>query len=491
MRRQHLVVALCVLTLASVVSAQIPARPEQLSYPSLTWNVPSPDAARSVLANGVPVYVIEDRMLPLVTVQVMFRGGRYLESKGTEGVAGLTGRVWRTGGAGEWDAAKLDEELDFLAAQLSTFVGDTSGQVSLNLLSKDIDQGLRILMTVLQKPRFQEDRLVKAKEDLISDLKRRNDEAGDIENREWNRLLYGESYWLNRLPTRASVDAITRADLEAFHRQIANPANFVLAVAGDFSRAEMLRKLNATLGTWKPTGPGVSQVPQPTGSAAPGVYVVDKKDVNQGRVSMGHMGLRRPVANEEALDVANDVLGGGGFTAWMMKRVRSDEGLAYGAYSRYGVGDQMPGVFRAMFQSKSSTCARAATLTLELMGRLRAGEATEKDIETSKASFIETLPRTFETKMRTAQRFATNELVGLDHAYWTGYRARVAAVDGAAVKQAAQQHIRPDGLIVLVVGNIEEILKGSPDHPDARIESFGTITRLPMRDPMTLQPIQE
>jgi predicted Zn-dependent peptidase len=293
------------------------------------------------------------------------------------------------------------------------------------------------------------------------------------------------------MATRASVNAITRADLEAFHRQLANPANFVLAVAGDFSRAEMLRKLNSSLGAWKPTGPRVPQVPQPTASAAPGVYVVDKKDVNQGRVSMGHMGLKRPVANEEALDVANDVLGGGGFTAWMMKRVRSDEGLAYGAYSRYGVGDQIPGVFRAMFQSKSSTCARAATLTLELIGKLRAGEASEKEIETSKTSFIETLPRTFETKMRIAQRFATDELVGLDHTYWTGYRARVAAVDGAALKQAAQQHIRPEGLIVLVVGNIEEILKGSPDHPDARLESFGTITKLPLRDPMTLEPILE
>lgn len=489
MRRQHLVLALCVLVVAAVASAQIPDRPEKLAYPGLTWNVPNPAPLRAVLANGVPVYISEDRMLPLVSVQVMFRGGRYLEPRGKEGVAALTGTVWRTGGAGDLDASQLDEKLDFLAAQVGTNVGDTTGMVSLNLLSKDLDTGLALLMKVLQAPRFEQARLDKAKEDLISDMKRRNDEAADIEGREWNRLVYGDDYWMNRLATRASVDSIAQADLVAFHKQLANPANFVIAVAGDFTRKDMLAKLNATLGAWKATGPKAPPVPQPVASARPGVYAVDKKDVNQGRVSMGHIGLRRPIPDEEALDVANDILGGGGFTAWMMKRVRSDEGLAYGAYSRFGVGDQVPGTFRAYFQSKSATCARAATLTLELMGRLRAGEATTKDLDTSKKSFIETLPRTFETKLRTVQRFATDELLGLSHEYWTGYRTRIAAVDAAAVKQAAERRMKPDQLVVVIVGNLDDIFKGSPDHPDASFEKLGPVTRLPLRDPMTLQPL--
>jgi len=478
-----------VLVVAAVASAQIPDRPEKLTYPSLVWNVPNPTPLRAVLPNGVPVYVSEDRMLPLVNVQVLFRGGRYLEPNGKEGVASLVSTVWRTGGAGDLDAAALDEKLDFLAAQLSTNVGDTTGAVSLNLLAKDLDAGLALLMKVLQAPRFDEARLEKAKVDLISDMKRRNDEAADIERREGSRLLYGEDFWLNRLPTKASVDGITRADLVAFHKQLANPANFVVAVAGDFARKEMLAKLGASLGAWKATGPKVPPVPQPVASAKPGVYAVDKKDVNQGRVSIGHLGLRRPIPDEEALQVANDILGGSGFTAWMMKRIRSDEGLAYGAYSRFGVGDQIPGIFYASFQSKSATCARAAMLTLELIGKLRAGEATAKDIETSKKSFIETLPRSFESKLRTVQRFATDELVGLSHQYWTGYRARIAAVDAAAVKEAAEKRIRPDQLIVVIVGNLDEIFKGSPDHPDASFEKFGPITRLPLRDPMTLQPI--
>jgi zinc protease len=488
MRRAYLAFV-CVLGLAAVAVAQIPNRPEQLTYPGLDWKVPDAGAMRAVLANGVPVYLAEDRMLPLVSIQVQFRGGRYLEPKGKEGVAALTGNVWRSGGAGDLDAKALDEELDFLAAQLSTNVGDTTGSVNLNLLSKDLDRGLQLLMAVLQKPRFEAERLAKAREDLIADLKRRNDETADIEGREWSRLIYGDDFWVNRLATKASVDGIGQPDLVALHAQLANPANFVVAVAGDFKRDEMLRKLNATIGAWKATGPRVAAVPQPTGSAKPGVYLVNKKDVNQGRISMGHLGSKRPLGDEAAIEVANDILGGGGFTAWMMKRVRSDEGLAYGAYSNYGIGDLMPGTFRAYVQTKSATCARATTLTRELMVKLRAGEYTPKELETSKVSFIETLPRTFETKWKTVLRFTSDELVGRDRKYWPTYRQRIGAVTAQTARDAATKYIKPDQLVILMVGNVEDILKGSPDHPNATIESLGPITRLPLRDPLTLQPM--
>ncbi|MGD1147399.1 MAG: pitrilysin family protein [Thermoanaerobaculaceae bacterium] len=479
------------IILASVAAfaGEIPARPEQLKFPPMKFDVPDATALRVRLANGVPCYIASDTMLPLVTVQVFFRGGQYMEPVGKEGLAELTEAVWRTGGAGKLDAKLLDEELDFLAATLSTSVGGVSGSVSLNLLSKDIDRGLGLLMDVLREPRFEEARLAKAKEDMLSEMKRRNDDTEAIEDREWDRLIYGDEYWLNKLATKASVDGITRDDLLSFQRRLANPANFVVAVAGDFDRAAMIAKLNATLGAWKAAGQVAPPVPQPSATAKPGVYMVDKPDVNQGRVSMGHIGIKRPLADEFAVSVANDILGGGGFTAWMMSRVRSDEGLAYSAYSRYAIGDVYPGVFHAYFQSKSSTCARAVVLTTELIAKIRTGTVSESELSTSKSSFTETLPRTFESRLKTVTRYAQDELVGRPHEYWKGYRKRVGAVTGADVAKAATARIKPDQLIILVVGNVDEILKGHPDHPEARFEKLGPVVRLPLRDPLTLKPV--
>lgn len=468
---------------------EIKARPEQLTYPSLTYTVPDAKALRATLANGIPVYIAEDRLLPLVAVQVYFRGGRYLEPAGKEGVAGLTAAVWRTGGAGALDPKQLDEELDFLAAQLSTGIGDVTGSVTLNLLAKDVDRGLALLMDVLRAPRFDQARLAKAKEDMLSDMKRRNDDAADIEEREWNRLIYGDDYWVNRLATRGSVDGITRDDLVAFQRRLAEPVNMVVAVSGDFQRADMLARLDKTLGAWKEKGQAVPAVPQPGAGAAPGVYLVDKPDVNQGRVSIGHLGARRPVADEAAMMVANDILGGGGFTAWMMLRIRSDEGLAYGAYSNFEFGDLYPGDFRAYYQSKSSTCIRAARLTLDLVNKIRTEDVAAKELDTSRSSFIETFPRTFETRAKTVSRYALDDLVGRPHEFWTTYRDRMRAVTAADVKAAASARLAPEKLVVLVVGNVAEILKGHPDYPDLKLDMFGKLNRVPLRDPMTLQPM--
>ncbi|MGC8916102.1 MAG: M16 family metallopeptidase [Thermoanaerobaculum sp.] len=477
------------LVAALAVSGEIPPRPEMLSFPPLSFEVPKAENLKVTLPGNVPAYVAQDRLLPLVTVQLYFRGGRYLEEPGKEGTAELLAEVWRTGGAGELSPRELDETLDFLAAQLNTSVGGTFSSLSLNLLSKDLDRGLKLLFDVLLRPRFDEARLIKAKEDLMAELKRRNDDAADIEQREWQRLLYGDDYWLTRLPTKASVEAITRDDLVALHRRIVNPANCVVAVAGDVDRKAIVAKLQEAFQRWKAKPQPAPPVPQPTHKAKPGVFLIHKPDVNQGRVSIGHLAAKRPLPEEFAITVANDILGGGGFTAWMMSRIRSDEGLAYGAYSSYQINDSYPGTFRAAFQSKSSTCARAAYLTLELVAKLRRGEITDEELATSKNSFIETFPRNFETKLRTVQLYAQDELSGRPHSYWLTWRDNIRSVDAQKAQAAAQKLIRPEEFVILVVGNVDEILKGHPDFPDVQLAKLGPVTRLPLRDPLTLQPL--
>jgi zinc protease len=471
--------------------SDIPARPEALEFPPLEFEVPDAEGMRVELANGVPVYIAEDRQFPLTTIQLFFRGGQYLEPADKAGLAQITGRVWRTGGAGDMDGRALDEELDFLAARLSTSIGNTHGSVILNVLSKDLDRGLEILMDVLLRPRFEADRLAVATQDLLAAMRERNDSTAGIEAREWNRLIYGDDYWINRLPTRASVESIGRDDLVRFHSRLLHPSDLVVAVAGDFDRGEIIARLNRTVGTIRERGEAAAAVPQPTHNPRPGVYLVNKSDVNQGRVSIGHLGLMRPVEDEFALGSAVDVFGGGGFTSWMLQRIRVDEGLAYSAGSSYGIGNDFPGTFRAFFQSRSSSCARAAQLSLELLERVRDEIISADELRTSKNSFIQTFPNRFGSALQTATLYALDALVGRPHEYWVTYRDEVERVSAEAARAAAVRHIRPDELLVLVVGNVEEILRGDSDHPDASFERFGELIRVPLRDPMTLRPLPE
>ncbi len=480
-----------VLVAATVATAgEIPPRPEQLKFPPLTFQVPDASAMRFELGNGIPVYARPDRQLPLVTVTVLFRGGSYLEPEGKEGLASLAGEVWRTGGAGDRTAQQLDEDLDFLAADLSTSIGDVSGSVRLNVLSKDLDEAMGILMDVLMRPRFQEDRFTKAKDDLIQEMKRRNDDTADIERREWSRLVYGDGFWANRLATKASVDAITVDDAQGLVARLMHAGNVVVAVSGDFERDAIKAMLERTLGTLPKGGDTVPPPPADVQQAEPGVYVVNKPDVNQGRVSAGQLGVKLGDPDEFALRVGNDILGGGGFTSWITLRVRSDEGLAYHAASYFTFPVAYPGYFRAVFQSKSRTCPGALGITMELIEKIRSEKVSDDELKTSKASFVDTFPRRFESAERTAAIFARDELMGIPHSYWTEYRKKVEAVTPDAIQAAMKRHLDPSKMVILVVGNIDEIMKGHPDYR-WKLTDFGPIHRVPLRDPLTLEPLEE
>jgi zinc protease len=491
MRRTTILTVLIVLIAATTAfAADIPDRPEKLKFPELTFNVPDADSLRFELEDGTPVYAKQDKQFPLVNITVYFHGGSYLVPAGKEGLAGITGAAWRSGGAGERTAQELDEALDFLAANLGTNIGEVSGSASLNVLSKDLDEAMAIFMDVLTAPRFQQDRFEKAKENRLQAMKQRNDDTADIEAREWNRLIFGENYWQNRLATKASVDAITVTDSQEFVKSLVRSGNLVVAVAGDFEPAALEALLNKTIGSLEPLAEPLPAIPQPDHTPEPGVYVINKPDVNQGRVSIGRPGFRLGYPDQFPLMVGNDILGGYGFTARMMKRIRSDEGLAYSAYASLGFPVTIPGEYRAFYQSKSSTCAYAAEIFFRLLNDMRSAEATEEEIRTTKASFIETFPNQFASAPQVVGLYAVDEILGRDHGYWVEYRDKVAAVNADEVTKAMKKNLDPETMIMLVVGNIEEIMAGHPEH-DAKLTDFGEIKNVPLRDPMTLEPIAE
>jgi len=150
----------------------------------------------------------------------------------------------------------------------------------------------------------------------------------------------------------------------------------------------------------------------------------------------------------------------------------------------------MPGTFRAFYQSKSSTCAYAGEIFFDLLESMRSSNPTDEELRTAKTSYIETFPRRFASAAQIVGLYASDELLGRPHSYWTDYRDKVAAVNGDSVKKAMDKDIDPDKMIVLVVGNIEEIMGGHPEH-DAQFTDFGEIHKVPLRDPMTLEPIAE
>jgi predicted Zn-dependent peptidase len=475
------------------ISSTIPARPEALKFPPLNYQPPAPDQFRVQLKSGPVAYVVPDKELPLVNIVVYVHVGDYVDPEGKEGLASLTGYLLARGGAGTNSADKLEERLAFLAANLGSDISDTQGSVTLNLLSKDLDEGLGILRDVLFNPSFQDDKIALRKQQILQGMEQRNDDTREIESREGSVLAYGERFWENRFSTKASIDSITKDDLESFHRKYFSPQNFVLAVSGDFDRDKMIAKLENLFSDYNVAGTPRQPIPTNTFFAAQGAYLVNKPGVNQGRVEMMLPGITRDNPDYFAVMVMNDILGGGGFTSRIMNRVRTEEGLAYDAHTVFPGGVYYPLTFTVGYQSKSRTVSYAASLAEEEIKKMKASPVSDLELRTSKNGFIDRFPRSFATKAQVASMYAQEEFTGRyakDPGFWKKFRSRIAAVTKDDVQRVAQKYLDLDKLVVLAVGDKNDILLGFPSHP-VKFQDLagGHYTELPLRDPMTMKPL--
>jgi predicted Zn-dependent peptidase len=484
--------ALALILGASLLEGQqIPDHPDKLKYPPLKFEVPDPAAIRTTLSTGAPAYLIEDSSLPIVDLRILIRGGSFDEPAGKAGVADLTAELLRTGGTETRDPNAVDEEIDYLAANVAIGVEDVTGSATLSILSKDLDKGLDILVDLLRHPVFRQDKLDTLKAQTLDGLKSRNDRTSSIEAREANLLFYGADYPLNRLATKASIESITREDLKAFHASWVHPSRFIVAAAGAFRKAELVSKLEAAFSQWpsRPAVTGPVTAPKLSYEPKPGIYCFNKegRNITQGRVTIGHQGIDVHHPDVQAIRVMSYILGAGGFSSRLMQRVRTQEGLAYDVRSDLRPGLVYPFPFKLVFQSKSESCAYAAKLCLEEVDRIRAEGVSAEELKAAQQFYLDAFPGLFfSTKMQVAGTYAQAELLGLPKDYYQTYREKIAKLTPADIKRVAQEHLHPSKFAWVVVGNISAIQAGDGVHP-VKLADLGTVVSVPLADPFSLE----
>ncbi len=469
---------------------EIPAHPSQLKFSTLDYEPPKSADHRHDLPGGAVAYVVEDHQLPLVSISVTIRTGGYLTEAEHTGLASSTGSQMRAGGTKTMSARDFDEEAAFLASNIGSSIGATSGSASVDCLKSNLEPTLKLFFDMLKNPGFDEERLNLAQARQLQGMERRNDRTAGVERREFRRLLRGENHFSTRQATKATVESVTRERMMELHQRYYTPASMIVAVSGDVDTQKILKRLGQEMtGGWPTSKPDISKVPAPQHQPAPGVYMVNKPEVNQSRIAIGHLGIQRSNPDHLAVGIMNHILGGGGFTSRIMSRVRSDEGLAYSAGTSFQAGVYYPGAFRAGFQSMNPRCAQATSIVLEELDRIRNEKVSEEELAVAKNYSIEIFPRFFATASAVAGTFAADEYTEREKGYWEKYRGRIADVTRDDVLRVAQRYIHPDQLVILGVGKVEEMLAGNPDKPEFQFKTMaksGEIQHIPLPDPMTM-----
>jgi zinc protease len=458
----------------------------QLRYPPPPpFEIPRPE--RAELGNGMVVMLLENHELPLVTVTAYLRTGSRLDPPGKLGLGALGGEVLRTGGIargvdprlgkdGALAGDALDDDLDARAATLEVAVGEDSGRATLNCLKEDFPVLLPLYAAMLRYPAFDAAKLALAKDLAKGRLERENDDPDAVLGREFARLAYGPDSPYGRTPTFATIDAVERADLVAWHQRSLQPQLLVLGLAGDFRAADALAAVRAAFADW-PRGeaqpaPGASfpYRRQPN----PGLFAIDKSDMSQSKVAMGHLGVVKNDPDLYALEVLDDVLSGS-FASRLITDVRTVKGLAYDVDGRVGSDWDHPGLVTFSLSTKvATTAAGISALLAEARDLLAARPPTDEEVKRAKQSILASFVFHSDSPAKVLNQQLLFELYGYPADWLARYRAGVEGVTTAAVRGAAARHLHPGQFTILVVGPGETA--------DRSLAPFGKLTPLALQD---------
>ena len=386
------------------------------------------------------------------------------------------------GGTKTREGSEIEERIDFIGGTLSFRAAERTATLALSLLSKDMDEGLELFFDVLMNPEFREASLNLEKARLISQLRQANDQPNRILSREYERLIYGD-HPISQQPTQKTYESITSADLKAAHTQYFFPKNIILAVSGDFDKAELKGKIDKIVSGWKNKKLKVlsfsKNMPQPEA----GVYFI-QKEINQGYISLGHLGLEDSNPDYFAVQVMNFILGGGSFTSRITMKVRSDEGLSYNQGSRFRYRWGFPGTFSGYVQTKSSTVGYAISLILDEFDRIRKEPVKDSEMDTAINYYLESFSNSFESPQRTMSAFADLEMTGKPMNYYKTYRDKIKAVTKAKIQEVASKYIHPDKAVVMIVGDFDPCNKGG-DKWAGPLDKLGKMHMINLKNPLT------
>jgi zinc protease len=255
------------------------------------------------------------------------------------------------------------------------------------------------------------------------------------------------------------VAAISRADLESFHRSWFRPGHATLVIAGDVSLAEIAPKLEAFFGRWQPGEAPGKPLASGAAAATPGVYLIDRPGAQQSLIVAGHLAPPKSDPRDVAFDAFNQLLGGS-FSGRINMNLREDKHWSYGAYSMlFDTRGDRPFLVVAPVQT-DRTAQAMAEIRRELEAVLERRPPTAEELASAKDQATLTLPGRWERSASVAEAVAEQVRFGLPDDHWSGYAGRVRALDLAQITAAGRALIAPKRLVWLVVGDRAAIEPG-------------------------------
>ncbi len=436
---------LILLLVASLTAAQ---SPKDLRFPTLEFD--PPEVERFTLDNGIVVHFLENHDLPVVTATALFKGGAVQDPENKSGLASLTARLIRSGGAGVMSPEQLDDTLDFIAASISSGNDEEYMTIDMNTLKKNADNIFNIYCSVISQPLFDSAKMELEISNKKEQIRRQNDHPGDVTRRVYYETVFsGHPY--GYYPTLTSIDNITRNDILNYYNHFYAPDNCILAISGDLTMPELKSILASTFAEWEGQSKAINVPPRVEASYEPGVYYAER-DINQAHIRFGHLCMDTKNPDRYAMEIVNFAMGGGGFISRMTGQVRTTAGLAY-SVGTYVYNRPYRGTLFAYCQTKAESMSAAIDMMLEIMRNVKENGITAEEMETAHESIINGYVFNYDTPAKYVKQKAFLELMDFPADQMQIDLDAFQKVTLEDCNRVAAKYIEPDKLAFVITGN--------------------------------------
>jgi zinc protease len=411
-----------------------------------------PHVGRDTLANGVRLVVAPIRRLPIVTLLVITDAGALWDAPGKEGTAQLAARLLLEG-AGDFEAVELTERFEKIGATAESGADWDAGVVSVTATASHLEHVFSLVSTVIRRPQFRVREVERLKSERLSDIIQLRAEPRGLADESFEAAVYAPSARYSRSlgGTENTVRGISVEDIFSLHQARYAPSTTTLVVAGDTDPETARTLADRFFGDWSQKPAGTPATADTAARDHRAIHLIEKAAAPQSELRIGQVALPRNNANYFDIVVMNAILGGL-FNSRINLNLREAHAFTYGAFSSFD-WRKFSGPFVVSTAVKTEVTAPAVVEVFREIDRMRNEPVPEAELQLATSYLDGVFPIRYETTAAVAAALANQIIYGLPESYFDDYRTRIRAVTADGVRRAAQTHLDPAAMQVVVVGD--------------------------------------
>lgn len=418
-----------------------------------------PTIHQASLPGGMTLLGVEYDRVPWLSLTFMAKRGAETDPPDKPGVSDWTAELLTLSTA-QRGQLQLAEDIESRGATLQGRGGWDATLISLEGLAEDFPELMGTLAEVAQSPGFPEEDFAHLKERRRAELVHQLDDPREMANLRFQRLFFGSAPYGHPVPGDIkTLDNLGLSDLKEFYGREFTPATATLVVVGMVAFEKVREEAARLWGPWPGGGPASPPYQAaPEGLAAPGIYLLDRPDLTQSEIRMGHLGVPRSHPDFFPLKLVNYILGEGGFSSRLMARIRSDLGFTYGIRSSFSFR-RAPGPFTVSTFTPAENTAQVVAEIGKVIAEVHQTGVTRQELAEAQSYFVGHFPLGLETSRGIARQLLAIDLHELGTDYLKGYCDQIRRVTSKTAAQAAQEHLRPHNLVTMVMGPAAQCLE--------------------------------